>query len=503
MTVASEPKLSAAQAAELGLNSEITEEQLREQISKFKAKGIFSALDPDEFIAAWKRIVPVYEPARLDQIEHMISMLLLKDLFWATVSLNTAKVFTRSIPTLGVTFNGGQFVLMMNPDFLGNYINSRRNADVLGLLKHEFGHIVLGHLGPRTGQFRASPEELRAMSPEKLKETMEQTKRANWAADSAINSMLEEECMKNESELSLPGAPIVPGLRPGTSFNQTLDPHTPAQLLQLASPPKPIDIAVMTAQKCQSYEYYFARYETAWGSGPDGDNDMFGDHSMWMTDDQRAAAAEESFRILKRAVETAEARGWGNVGESMRSHLRRLVSREIDWESKMRRWIGLNGVSGRNSRSRRRVDRKYPLAFPGVVKGRGARIAVAIDQSGSVYDLLLERLLGVIAGLSEVAQITLIPFDTEVCVDGIEYLNPGDTPTYVRKRCGGTDFNAPVNFMNEPKNLETHDVLIIATDGEADIPGLSQLPRAWLLAPGKSLMFETDDEVITLSDEIV
>ena len=285
--------------------------------------------------------------------------------------------------------------------------------------------------------------------------------------------------------------------------NATKDPLTPLQALQLALPPSPFDEAVMGAEKLQSTDYYYQLYEkfTVHGDGVSGDAGT-DDHEMWGSGSKRLIEVEAK-RILKDAVREAECRGWGTVPVRMRSVLRQMVSNEVDWQERLRRWIGINGDPATRYRTRRRVDRKYPGLFPGVKRQRGVRVAVAIDQSGSVYDALLGRLLAVIAGLSEVASVTIVPFDTAVVEEKIETLGVGQVPSFERVACGGTNFDCITEWVNDPKNAGVYDVLIVATDGGAPHPQVCCIPRVWVVGPGCTLDFTTDEEVITLTDETV
>ena len=65
---------------------------------------------------------------------------------------------------------------------------------------------------------------------------------------------------------------------------------------------------------------------------------------------------------------------------------------------------------------------------------------------------------------------------------------------------GGTDFNAPTNFANSPKNRGRWDGLLICTDGECEAPTASRIKRGYVIGKGRKLLFNTSDIVITMDN---
>jgi predicted metal-dependent peptidase len=80
---------------------------------------------------------------------------------------------------------------------------------------------------------------------------------------------------------------------------------------------------------------------------------------------------------------------------------------------------------------------------------RQAKIAVAIDQSGSVSDHMLALFFSELSSLSKYASFDIIPFDTEVAEDQIWTWKKGKRHTWERVLTGGTDFNAPTEYVNK------------------------------------------------------
>ena len=101
--------------------------------------------------------------------------LLMSEPFFASLSRRIEKTCSTAIPTAGVRVNErGYFEMMYNPDFFEKLEPVQR----LGVLKHEFYHIIFEHI---TG--RLPSEGL--------------TKLWNIATDLAINSHLMEELPEN------------------------------------------------------------------------------------------------------------------------------------------------------------------------------------------------------------------------------------------------------------------------------------------------------------------
>ena len=135
--------------------------------------------------------------------------LLMNEPFFAALSRRIEKTRSTAIPTAGVRVNpsSAQFELMYNPEFMGALSDKHQ----LGVLKHEFYHIIFEHV---TG--RKPPGGLKRLD--------------NIAMDLAINSHIANE-LPNENE---PGPVIgkgepmkacIPGQGPFAKYplNQTYE----------------------------------------------------------------------------------------------------------------------------------------------------------------------------------------------------------------------------------------------------------------------------------------
>jgi predicted metal-dependent peptidase len=137
---------------------------------------------------------------------------------------------------------------------------------------------------------------------------------------------------------------------------------------------------------------------------------------------------------------------------------------------------------------------------PGVKRKRMARVLVAIDQSGSVGNDSLELLFGELAGLAKRVDFDVVHFDTAVDEKSLTTWRRGQRIAPHRTRCGGTDFNAPTEFANKHKGQ--YDMLVVLTDGEAPEPKPCLIRRAWVLVPGTSMYYDTNETVIKMKAEV-
>jgi len=130
------------------------------------------------------------------------------------------------------------------------------------------------------------------------------------------------------------------------------------------------------------------------------------------------------------------------------------------------------------------INKRFPYVFPAKKVRRTAKIALSLDQSGSVDDKMLAQFFSEISVLSSIVDFDLIPFDTQVYEDKIIRVKKGKTIKRERVLTGGTDFNAPTKYVNE-NNYDAH---IIVTDLGAPTPGRSVCRRMWI-APKRVMSY--------------
>ena len=144
----------------------------------------------------------------------------------------------------------------------------------------------------------------------------------------------------------------------------------------------------------------------------------------------------------------------------------------------------------------KRINKRYAYIHPGKKVQRQAKIAIAIDQSGSVSDEMLSNFFGELNGLAKLAEFTVVPFDTEVATDKVYVWKKGQNKAAERVSCGGTCFNAPTEYVNG----QNFDGVIILTDMEAPKPKACKAQRMWMTDERgvKNPYFKTNERVIAI-----
>jgi predicted metal-dependent peptidase len=382
--------------------------------------------------------------------------LLMDEPFFAALSRKIEKRACTAIPTAGVRVDPetAQFEMIYNPDFFA----SLPEEHVRGVLKHEFYHLIFEHVTSR------KPEGV-------------DHKTWNICADLAINSHLVGE---------LPEMACMPGVGPFEDL-----------------------------PKGESAEWYLANLPqqdegeggSGSGDGGEGEGDQpgsFDDHSGWddaaQSPAQQAAnqmAKERLKQSMKEAAQEAaqSAKGWGSMSGEVKQEILKRLETKVDWKKVLRYFIKTSQRASKTS-TVRRINKRYAYIHPGKKVKRQAKIAIAIDQSGSVCDDMLENFFGELNKLAKLAEFTVVPFDTQVDASKVYTWKKGASQKAERVLCGGTCFNAPTEYVNS----QNFDGVIILTDMEAPKPKACKAQRMWMTDQrGASRpYFKTNEKVIVI-----
>ena len=384
--------------------------------------------------------------------------LLMNEPFFAGLSRRINKVVTTTIPTAGVTVDPqtAQFILMYNADFFAGLTDVQK----LGVLKHEFYHLIFEHVTGRKPEGGL-------------------TKVDNICMDLAINSHLQGE---------LPDNCCMPGVGP-----------------------------FEWAPLYKSYEWYKANWqapgdpddengegeggpgEPGEGDGDGGGYDSFDDHSGWSEgiDNTINEIAKERLKeaTRKAAEEASQAGSWGTVSSTTRQEILDGLKAHINWEKALRYFVKTSQRANKRS-TVRRINKRFPYIHAGKKVQRTAKIAISIDQSGSVDDNMLGLFFAALDKLSKIATFTVVPFDTEVCEDHVYEWKKGQKHKKERVRCGGTCFDAPTKWVNARK----FDGHIVLTDLCAPKPVASKCKRMWITTKQYAARpyFETREIILTV-----
>ena len=406
------------------------------------------------------------KPTKPFNLNMHTARLLMREPFFAALSRRIDKIATTAIPTAGVRVNpdSAQFELMYNPEFMGSLSDTHK----LGILKHEFYHLVFEHV---TG--RKPADGLKRID--------------NIAMDLAINCHISNE-LPSESD---PGPTIgdepMRACIPGEGMFKDLPPF-------------------------KTYEWYLEalkqmqeeQQQNGQGQPGEGDGDPFGGMDSLDSHDEfgevdgttQEIAKERMKEAIKKAAEEAEkARNWGSVSSSMRQDIMDRIATKVDWRKVLRYFVKTSQRADKRS-TPRRLNKRFPKVHPGKRVRRQAKIAISIDQSGSVDDGMLAAFFSELNKLAEIAEFTVVPFDTQVAVDKVYTWKKGQTKKTERVLTGGTCFNAPTKFVNDG-DFDGH---IVLTDLMAPKPIASKCQRMWMTTKQYAARpyFQTNERIIAI-----
>ena len=361
------------------------------------------------------------------------------------------------IPTIAMIYNkrSGDFSIGYSEEFM----ETKSEKEVRGLLKHELYHFLFNHLGTTS---RGSNAQFQT------KEQIEE----NIAMDLAINSLIPED--------QLPEGAYIPGM-------------TGEGVLPIFT----------SLPKGESYEWYADKlkndeeFQNYMESLP---KKYVGDHSHW------GSAAEDTRRIVKKAINEIEKAGsaeerakkWGSVPAELREQLYATASNSVDWRDVLARFIGRARATTRRS-TFRTVNRRMPWLIPGIRKNRTMNALIMMDQSGSMSDSWLAGLFSELDCLGALVDYDMGVFDCEVRSDEIQKVKRGKKILPLRTACGGTDFDAPIKYVNTEARGK-YDCLIIMTDGGGPEPVRCNIPVLYILPAECELPFDAEHIRVKLED---
>ena len=447
----------------------------------------------------WKTCDPEFNLSR-----HLIPFL--QDMpFYAEISRHVQKRQSKDIATMAVTFDpkADELVMWVNPTFMGGgtwqppgkqakpvKFEALSNWEIRGGITHEFDHLIFGHLNAR----RRDPA-------------------GDWniGTDLAINSLIvthagqPRDIEEGQTARPLPRIALVPGQRPymDPEVFATLPPERQKAATKLAD-------LIEKLPPLKSSEFYFNKVVEDAKKNGYGAKDVeivigpMDDHGGWdeVPEDMREYIEGKVKAIIEKAVRHADSQsdGWGNIPAEMREEIRRSVSNIINWRNVLRQFVGML-VRGHRTTTIKRINKRYPYIHPGTKRGYTAKLLVAIDESGSVGDEMLEMFFAELETLTKKVDVTLLHFDCSCSIKDLYEWKKGMRPKLHRVKSGGTNFDAPTNLANDPKNRGRWDGMLIMTDGCAPAPGPSRIKRGWILGQGCNLNFSSSEIQIFLSKE--
>jgi predicted metal-dependent peptidase len=216
------------------------------------------------------------------------------------------------------------------------------------------------------------------------------------------------------------------------------------------------------------------------GKGSGSGKGNFDDHSGWDETSNTAneIAKERMKEAIKKAVqEAATGRGFGSAGGHAKKLIMDSIKPKVDWK-KVLRFFCKASVKADKRSTVKRINKRFPYIHSGKKVRRESKIAVAIDQSGSVDDSMLVAFYAELNPLSDIVEFDIIPFDSKVGEKHIYTWKKGQKRAWERVMYGGTCFDAPTKYVND--HASKYDGMIILTDMAAPKPKHCKVKRIWL-----------------------
>ena len=192
-----------------------------------------------------------------------------------------------------------------------------------------------------------------------------------------------------------------------------------------------------------------------------GDEDGEGGQGVEMSEEEKKALADE---IKQATIQAAQAAGEG-VPDVIKRMISELVAPKMDWRDILR--TQLESSLKNDFTFMRPSKRSGEVIFPGMDKDEELNIAIALDTSGSISQVMLRDFLSEVQGIMDQYQaykVHVFQFDTDVY--GADDFTSDDGRTmdeYELKGGGGTDFDVVFNYL-EQYSIEP-DQLVMFTDG--------------------------------------
>ena len=380
--------------------------------------------------------------------------LMLKEPYYGFFLIMLNKLWSKKIPTAGVSKNGINYQLMINDEFWEGLSENHR----LGLLKHELLHIAFGHL---TTVFKFSDRKM-----------------ANIAMDMEINQYIDIDY--------LPEGGIM------------IDNYAELNLDRKAGARYYYDkLKEAKDEKDQNGTSGCPNFDDLCDQMDSGDGDGLPDHSTWdefenLSEAEQKLIEKQLQKVLGDAKEqTVKKRG--SVPGEIEGVIviEEIVAPKFDWRGYIRRFTGIS-TKVFTKKIRRKENRRFS-DNPGLKIKMKQHMLLAIDTSGSVSNEELLEFMNEIHHIYKAGvDITIIQCDTSI--RSIEaYRGKNDLKVQGR---GGTEFDPVLDYYNE--NSKKYTSLVYFTDGECDANVKPKGNVLWVISERSSMNMDLPGKVIKL-----
>lgn len=386
--------------------------------------------------------------------------------FFGWMLIQVPRSIDNSISTMCVNFNPSLMRTEMR--FSEKFVLDHKPSELRGVVIHEMLHLLNKHI---------------------LRSQNRNTEKWNWAADLAVNRLIEEEIIHNSGYANRNDVIIrLPefALRP----NKKTDPNQPT-----------------------TAEWY---YDNLKKNDDNGKFDLKGgligifgscdSHDTWksFSDEASEESIDNEIQSLVRQATQAAGNVPGGVGDLING----LFESKVSWRHILRNFVGsrtkVNTVPTWQRQPRRFPPTLTPAGLlqqvvPGKKYVRTGNIGIIMDTSGSVPDNDLKQFMSEVDIIAKTHKVYICECDAAVH-DVYEY----NSKTYKKSGRkilgrGGTDMSPGIRKMGERRDI---DMLMCFTDGYLfGPPEVSKIPMLWLITTGGSDAYVKDQRHVVMKNK--
>jgi predicted metal-dependent peptidase len=357
------------------------------------------------------------------RINDIVMKLLIEQPFYGYVASSISFVESDNIETIKMASIPNQ-IITYNPV----WFNRMSTQHQIGVVLHELLHVILLH------QYRRNNREIILWSV---------------ACDMAVNELLSDHYIPEDA---------ITTQRMSVKLKNTIE-----------------------RQKNAEYYYEIINDGDEFASllTMEGDNILISDSKMQfkvqkLSQDNVSSMEVSAFKS-NLAQTFSDAKTEGVIPSSLEEGLNEVViDIRIDWRVMLKRFL-----TGRGKmiirKSYKRQSRRYEQ-LPGTKRSVGVNALIAIDESGSVSDVLVKQFYHELTEINKITGTSMLvtKFDTQ-CTE------PVSLSTFVsdsrREKRGGTDFRPVFKLADELKI----PLVIIFTDGDGEAPTAVNQNTLWVL----------------------
>lgn len=167
----------------------------------------------------------------------------------------------------------------------------------------------------------------------------------------------------------------------------------------------------------------------------------------------------------------------GNLPQGLEKFITTPDVAKLPWRSLLRNMV-LSIRTITRKASYKRINRRFKLPVPGVVKERKFRLGVCTDSSGSVSDQMYAEFISEILALHKLG-IELFLVDADSAVQNAKWYKPGDKIPLVRYGNGGTLYG-PALARCDAEQVDA--ILYFGDMDSADSPAKPSVPVIWVIS---------------------